>query len=426
LIKNLVAGVYFSTDSKPLEAQIKRRYKDFIVEEITKEKEICEVNYFLEEGKEKQKLVIPERPAGKNYIHFNLEKINMDVALTLRNLARKTFVSRKRFGYAGIKDKRAISCQKMSFFVKDEIDIERLANAVPNRMNLSNAVWAKDTLDLGALFGNRFTITLRDIEQEEKEIKEIIEDCFKQMNDKGVPNYFGMQRFGGTRKVSHLIGKELILGNIENAVMLFLTYTGDFEREEFKRVRTELEETRDFPKAVKEFPAELFLEKAVLDFLVKRPNDFENAFRTIPKNLRYFFTHAYQSYLFNKIIDKRIEDGIGLGLQEGEREENGVPLGLLPGYESRFSEGIIGKIEKKVMKEEEIELEQFKMDLLPECSSRGSLKTIVLKPFDFKLIEISKDEEYENKLKAIIKFSLTKGNYATTVLREVLKQQEVM
>ena len=56
MIKNLVAGVYFSTDSKPLEAQIKRRYKDFIVEEITKEKEICEVNYFLEEGKEDKDL----------------------------------------------------------------------------------------------------------------------------------------------------------------------------------------------------------------------------------------------------------------------------------------------------------------------------------------------------------------------------------
>ena len=56
-----------------------------------------------------------------------------------------------------------------------------------------------------------------------------------------------------------------------------------------------------------------------------------------------------------------------------------------------------------------------------EMSSKGTRKEIVLFPKDLKLEEISEDEFNEGKLKARISFYLSKGNYATTVLKELMK-----
>ncbi|MBI2597824.1 MAG: tRNA pseudouridine(13) synthase TruD, partial [Candidatus Diapherotrites archaeon] len=79
--------------------------------------------------------------------------------------------------------------------------------------------------------------------------------------------------------------------------------------------------------------------------------------------------------------------------------------------------------EKKIIKQEGIELSDFKIKAIPELSSKGSRKKIVLFPQKLKLKKIGEDELFEGKLKATISFELDKGNYATTVLEELLKKE---
>ncbi|PIN99212.1 MAG: tRNA pseudouridine(13) synthase TruD [Candidatus Diapherotrites archaeon CG10_big_fil_rev_8_21_14_0_10_31_34] len=408
---------FYSTKTKGIGGRIKERIKDFKVIEVSEEGKDCDL-WLDEECLERQdKLIIPENEKECKYLYLEMQKFNLDVNEAIRRLARYNRISKKRITYAGVKDKRAITSQKICFF---KPETERVAEFKSKFVKLSNPEWKKERLRIGMLKGNKFEITVRQIELDKKETEKRIKECFKEI-DKGIANYFGEQRFGGIRKVSHLVGKEFVKGNPEKGVMIYLTATNELEEEEIRNARTELEKTRDFGKALKDMPIKFRYERAMLNHLVKNPDDFIGAFRTLPKSLRYLFVHAYQSFLFNKIIQERITQGIGLKETKGDVLINGVPSGLLAGFESKFAEGKIGIIEKEILEEEKIELKQFYVKEMREMSSKGTRKEIVLFPKDLKLEEISEDEFNEGKLKARISFYLSKGNYATTVLKELMK-----
>jgi len=78
------------------------------------------------------------------------------------------------------------------------------------------------------------------------------------------------------------------------------------------------------------------------------------------------------------IIDERFRQGIGLDKVDGDVEVDGKVSGQLFGFESEFSKGRLGAIEKKVLEEEGISLGQFKVKQMPELSSKGTRKSIVL------------------------------------------------
>ena len=120
---------------------------------------------------------------------------------------------------------------------------------------------------------------------------------------------------------------------------------------------------------------------------------------------------------------ERIKQGFGVAEIKGDVLEDGVPTVPLFGFNSEFSGGKSGEIEKKILKDEGIELSEFKVKEMPELSSKGSRKKMVLHPKNLKLAKTGPDEMYEGRLKAVISFELNKGNYATTVLCELLKKE---
>jgi len=91
----------------------------------------------------------------------------------------------------------------------------------------------------------------------------------------------------------------------------------------------------------------------------------------------------------------------------------------LVGYETRFAEGQAGEIERAVVKELDIDLEGFKVPVMPELASRGLRREIIL-PFKPES-NVGEDEKNPGKTKLTLSFSLQKGSYATVVLREYMK-----
>jgi TruD family tRNA pseudouridine synthase len=78
-------------------------------------------------------------------------------------------------------------------------------------------------LSLFYLLGNNFTITTKYITLPQPEAEALIEQTIQELTEAGgIPNYFGHQRFGTTRPITHLVGKSLSQGNFEEATMLFL------------------------------------------------------------------------------------------------------------------------------------------------------------------------------------------------------------
>ena len=129
----------FSTKSPGLGGQIKRRYTDFIVEEEQKNGNICEVISFLEgfgDGAPIEK--IPEPKSGQNQLHMDLEKINTDVNFCIKKITRFIQCSKNRIGYAGLKDKRGVTCQRISIF---EPNPELLKKYSAKGMELRNPKW---------------------------------------------------------------------------------------------------------------------------------------------------------------------------------------------------------------------------------------------------------------------------------------------
>jgi len=413
-----MAENFFSTTCKGIGGQMKRRYTDFVVEEMLQDGTVCQAKRFTVEGTHlEDKVAVPKNEKDVEQLHIDLEKINQDNNFAIRKIARYLQCSKKRVGYAGMKDKRAVTCQRISLF---RPNIERLEAFGSRGLQLRNPEWSSEKIKLGMLKGNRFTLVIRDIGLEEKEIRERIEACFKEMKN-GIANYFGEQRFGGIRKVTHLVGKEFLKGRFEEGVMLYLTHTAEGEQEEIANARKRLAETLDFSEAIKIFPINFRYERAIIHHLCKYPKDFVGAFGKLPKQLRFLFTHAYQSYLFNLIIEERFRKGIGLKKTEGDILIDGLPTAGLFGFESKLAKGKPGEIEQRVLEKEGIKLEEFKVKKMAEISSKGARKGIVLFPKKMQLLGVEDDEFFPGKKAATISFELSKGNYATTVLREMMK-----
>jgi tRNA pseudouridine13 synthase len=353
---------------------------------------------------------------------LDLEKINKDLHSVIRQMSRFLQASGKRVGYAGIKDKRAVTCQRISIW---NPDLKLVENFHPGGIRLRNASWSREKIDLGMHKGNRFTLTIRDIELEKDEIEKRVLECFKEMEG-GIGNFFGEQRFGGIRAVSHLVGKEIVKGNLENAAMLYLAAGSEGEEPEVKAARANLAETRDFRAALKAFPQKYRYERAMLNALCHDKKDFAAALQAIPLRLRFLFTHAFQSHIYNETLRERMRQGIGFRALEGEPQEDGIALGLLAGYESSFSPGKVGEIERKVMACEEISFADFKLEKLGECSSRGARRKIMIVPEKLRLLEIGDDNVFKGKRFCTVSFDLGKGAYATVVLNEILKNPEAI
>jgi tRNA pseudouridine13 synthase len=413
----------FSTKSPGIGGVIKQRYSDFVVEEIGTDNRKCQAERFLKENgfENATPIEIPQRSDDRVFsqLHCDLEKINCETHLAIQHLSRFLQVSRKRIGFAGMKDKRAITCQRISLFQPNQ---EKLLQFRSKMMDLRNFEWKKERIEIGNLKGNAFTITIRNIGFDITETRERLEKSLEEIEKNGVANYFGEQRFGGIREVTHLVGKELVKGNPEKAVMLYLTHPAEKEPEELKKARKSLSETKDFSNASNEFPIQNRFERSMIHHLCKYPNDFAGAFSKLPKSMRYLFTHAYQALLFNEIIAERIRRGTGLKETDGDRLEEGIPTAPLFGFETKFSDGKAGQIEKEIIGKEGISLQEFRIPQLPEASSAGGRKKIALNPKKTEIKAIEEDELNTGKTKAALYFELEKGSYATTVLREIMKK----
>jgi tRNA pseudouridine13 synthase len=226
------------------------------------------------------------------------------------------------------------------------------------------------------------------------------------------------------------------------------------ENEESFMVRDQLEKTKDFAKALKCFPAYLNFEKAILNKLVVNSEDFAGALKELPQNLLTMFVYAYQSFIFNKILSERIMNNLPLNkavlgdivlpVRKGVIDKSGIKVkenniekvnrqiskgkavisGLLLGCDSEFSDGLMGGIEHKIVKNEGIDPRDFIIPDIPFISSTGSRRPLLafVKNLDFKLV---KDDFNNGKYALILKFELDKGCYATCLLREFMKADNI-
>ena len=256
-----------------LEGRIRVIPEDFFVEEIWLNR-ICDIDYSpLNRLRDR---IFPTYQKEKEYLNFTLVKRNWDTIRALNYIRKKIHVSLKRFGISGMKDKRALTAQRVSLWKGRAEALTRLK--LPD-MVLKDFEYADERINLGTAIGNRFTITIREVSKKKEEIVETLSRFQEIATSRGFPNYYGPQRLSGNVEV----GKAIKNGDLKLAVTLIL-----------KKVQPLLEngDLENIPKV-------FWYEKNMLRHLKKYPNDYAGALRRIPKRIRRLYIHAYQSYIFN-------------------------------------------------------------------------------------------------------------------------------
>lgn len=408
----------YATDSPGCGGRLRSEVQDFVVEE----------------------LVLDQRYEGGRYLIVEVEKADWETHHLVRDLSRQLQISQKRFSWAGTKDKNAITRQRMSIYGLEEGELVR-AN-LPG-VNIRVLGRSNRGISLGDLRGNRFAVRIREIDLDDADAARRLEAITGEIGALGgLPNYFGVQRFGEVRPVTHLVGEALVRGDPEGAAMTYLALPFPGEPESTRAARERLFADHDFGRALKEYPLRLRYERAMMARL-QEEGDFARSFDVLADNLKRLFVHAYQSLLFNRMLSQRMRAGLPLGRavegdvvcfsKDGLPEPNklqavdgsnvsavnrlaerGRAFVTLPlfGYGSGFAGGLPGEIERRVLEREKVDLTDFRVQENPDLGSPGSRRPALLRVEPVALMEGGS---------ALLKFDLPPGSYATVVLREYMK-----
>ncbi len=380
--------------------------EDFLVEEVTRDENVCKISEKWETKTELKNLDL-EHP--KDFLWCEFEKKNIDQFRSLREFASQLHKGIDAIGFAGTKDKKAWTCQRISIF---QPDMELIKNFSHPNIHIKNFKWSKRKIKMGYLDGNKFTIVLRDLDRKDA-MK--ITNHIKRLDQ--FPNYFGNQRFGSVRGNNDKIGKLIIKKKFKEAIIAVLTDTSAKERKEVIQARIKLSEEKDFKKALDYFPTFLKFERNVLYYLSERPNDFIGALKRIDRKQVLMFVHSVQSRLFNEILEEALAEGVDFNTQ-GHRK---IPL---IGYRVRLDDEQLGEIERDALARHAIKQEDFDLKEIPFLRIKGQLRNALI---DVKTLEIETQDDnlYEGTKKIILKFSLPSGVYATTFLENFFYLEEV-
>jgi len=372
---------------------------------------------------------IPADPEGSHVV-FTLRKRRWDTMGALIRLGRELGVGMQSFGFAGNKDRQAVTEQKVSLM---GVEPDKLLDLSIPGIEVLDVYRARRKIKLGMLRGNRFTIVVRDIPEPDG-LGERLTTIEEQLGG-FAPNYLGIQRFGASRPNNHLVGKALVNGDLDGALAEFLWADHPNEAPRSREARAELAKDGDFDHALETFPHGLTYERAMLREL-SRGRPPAAAFRVIPKKLLRLLIHSYQGLMFNRILSLRIEQGMPLDEPvEGDilligwktipvDNENIERLTTicragkasvslpLPGSRTTLATGEPGELERKVIEEEGTDLSLFSSCI---SSSDGTRRAAIVRYEDFSS-ELGADEGAVS-----LRFFLTKGAYATNVVREFIK-----
>ena len=385
----------------------------------------------------------PREKEGGKFTIATVTSRNWETNRLVRMLSRSIGMSRTRIGFAGTKDKRAVTTQLMSF----RCPPEDLAKISLKDVEISGIYTGSRAIQLGDLIGNSFEITVRDCAMPMSEIEETVNaDIDIIRRTKGFPNYFGVQRFGSIRPVTHVVGERLVRGDIEGAVRTYICHTTPEEDPELRELRGSLVGCTDWASAAASMPESMSFERVLAQALAGG-EDWKGAISALPTNLQMMFVHAYQSYLFNEMLSERMARGLPLDRPvEGDvvipLSQDGTPnhdetilttsrnIDLvarqvragrafvtiaLYGSENVLAEGEPGEIERSMAERERLSPEDFVIPGLPKCSSKGGRREILCPVNDLKASFA--EDTYS------MSFSLPKGNYATCLMREFMKSE---
>ncbi len=328
---------------------LKKKPEDFVVEEIPP--------LFL----------VEKEDAQGGFSVFKLWKKNFTTHEALKRTSTKLGTSLSSVGFAGNKDKRAVTTQYIS--VEGDYEEREFSE---RHLKIRFVGHSNRPVSLGTHRGNKFRITAREVESSAEKRE-------------GYINYFDKQRFS-ENNVS--IGRALVKKNYSEVIEKLISSNQDCS-------------------------------SLLKSHLSKTPNDYVGALQRVPKKKLVFFVHAYQSMLFNEALSLFIRKNLPSTAKDYSFSRLSFPWKFkklrsaefpLPGftkYDGRYKELL-----KEVMQEEEITHKDFVNRQISYLSAEGDLRNALI---DISRLELSSLKDGVQRTS----FTLGKGSYATMVLKQL-------
>ena len=267
---------YLTTDFPGIGGAIKQRPEDFFVQELP-----------LYE------------PSGEGeHVYAEIQKVGMTTFEAIKRIADALDVSSRDIGYAGLKDAHAITRQILSIPGTTEQAVMGLR--IPN-LTVQWAARHGNKIRLGHLAGNRFAIKIRQVNPMDV-VK--LQPVLEALKTRGMPNFFGEQRFG-RRGDNDKLGATLIRGRPEELLALLLGAPNPkVDDPQTAQARANFAK-HDLDGAMKGWPRSGGLERRILARLIKTGKPGQ-AVRAIDEKLRRLWVSALQSRLFNEVVSNRV------------------------------------------------------------------------------------------------------------------------
>lgn len=340
----------------------------------------------------------------EGYAVYKLKKKKIDTNHALSDIFQK-----KRFHLKslGLKDASAITEQFVCAGKKGK-GIESFST---EQYSLEKLGFVTKPLSKKDMQSNRFKIKISNCKNRLSSFAEY--DC--------ILNFYGYQRFGSKRPVTHLIGKAILQKNFEKVIDLILSYSSAYDSKENIEIREKLKDKENYKKYFNKIPRQMDIERIVLRDMIEK-DDVLHAIRCIPLHLRRFYVQAYQSFIFNQSLSMAFLDGEDMFTAK----ENDVCFDL-HGIIGKFVQGLnqnlalpfVGysyykktRFDKQistVLEHEEISPKDFFIKEMQEVSNEGGFRQAAIQCYEF--------QSSEN----IVEFSLSRGSFATILLREIMK-----
>ena len=439
----------YITKTPGIGGAIRRAVEDFVVEEV-----LVDGSKATAEETPVEKPALGATQTRQRFLLCTMVKRNWDTFIAIKNVANELGIEPSRIQIAGIKDAKAVTAQHVTI---EGVTAEQAAKISFKDIQLRPIGYFREQLCSFYLLGNNFKIQIKQIPFPKTAVEEHIDKVAAEVTAAGgIPNFYGHQRFGTTRAITHLVGKAMVQGNLEEAAMVFLAKPSLHEHPQSRQARAELQETQDFKKASAQFPSQLRFERTMLRHLSENPSDYSGAFRCLPLKLRMLFVQAWQSYLFNRFLSARIKAGIplqsvGAGDFVVNVERSGLPMTktgrlveaahvagvnsqiqagkmrlALPifGAKQKLSQGAMGELERAVLLQEGVGAGGFRIPDMPEVSAKGELRAALCPVRNLAVGAVGADSN--GQVRVGLEFMLLRGSYATVLLREIMKPTDLI
>lgn len=280
-----VPARYVTQDIPGIGGRLKERPEDFLVDEIPL-----------------------YTPCGEGeHIYLTLQKRLLSTYEMVAVVASHFGVRRKDVGYAGLKDKHAVTRQTVSIYAPGK-RAEHFPELRHDGLQMLGVAYHANKLRPGHLRGNRFSIRIRGVRPTDAVTAKAV---LERLRETGVPNRVGEQRFGLIEN-NHLVGAAIVRGDWEGAVRELL---GPSER--FPQVNAEarrLFAAGKLQEALRAFPYQARVELIVLNALSQGASP-ARAMNALDDTFIGYYLSAFQSAVFNAVLDERVEAG-ALGVLE--------------------------------------------------------------------------------------------------------------